>query len=462
VNKTKVYFVDHRIQFVALLLSIIVGGLLVGHRLGPKLESIAVNRAGVDAALSVNRWLVSALDEPGSLEHFGHQGKSAQWELQSPAMMQLQSLVYWDHNYRRHVIEEHPAHALQAGVLSGQHPGWSRMISARLVTLDEQAFVYVNSPVHSRLSGLVIGMAEFSFFDGGLAASIQAAKTRLWLLIIAITAGLIAILYWTKNVIERRIDSANKILAERDLHVMQIRSRLENIKRQYRADADQMLTSASSDVLHGTKLDIETAVDRLSEYYQLARDEPGRSDVAVINEALQESIRELKEITTGRSAPELKNLSIHGILDKVIQRHKRRTGVKVSVTISGLPSDISHHIKVCIYRFLQETLFNSYHHGKSNAVSVSAVADRGALVVSVRDGGCGFDPAEVRRTTSRLGMAGLRQRIGRAGGDIDFDSTIGLGTTVTMRFSLKSHIKPAVAADYKEPCISLCHASAQP
>jgi signal transduction histidine kinase len=61
----------------------------------------------------------------------------------------------------------------------------------------------------------------------------------------------------------------------------------------------------------------------------------------------------------------------------------------------------------------------------------------GTLTLSVRDDGCGFDPAAVR---TGYGLAGLRARAAEVGGTAAVRSAPGDGTTVTVRLPVPAAV----------------------
>jgi signal transduction histidine kinase len=64
-------------------------------------------------------------------------------------------------------------------------------------------------------------------------------------------------------------------------------------------------------------------------------------------------------------------------------------------------------------------------------VHVIAHAHGDALLVEVRDDGCGFDPRSATAGFG-LGLAGMRERVALAGGELEVDSNEG-GTRLTAR-----------------------------
>jgi hypothetical protein len=86
---------------------------------------------------------------------------------------------------------------------------------------------------------------------------------------------------------------------------------------------------------------------------------------------------------------------------------------------------------------LMEALSNVLHHSKAKTATLTASFDRqaSAVFISVRDDGCGFNPADA---AAGRGLSNMRKRIASmsAGGAIVIDSSPGRGTTV--RIELKA------------------------
>lgn len=83
-----------------------------------------------------------------------------------------------------------------------------------------------------------------------------------------------------------------------------------------------------------------------------------------------------------------------------------------------------------------EALANVARHAAATSVDVRLAAERGAVVLTVRDDGRGFAPTSVEELarTGHYGLLGLRERTERAGGEVVIASEPGEGTTVTATF----------------------------
>jgi len=137
--------------------------------------------------------------------------------------------------------------------------------------------------------------------------------------------------------------------------------------------------------------------------------------------------------------PGLEGKTVQQILRKAVSNHERRTGASVRVNVSddGQFSNIPDSVRICVYRFAQETLNNAFFHGKTSNAWLKASFDDGVLRISTSDDGCGFDSASPDDTGDGLGLPGLRERIESVGGHFELNSRIGKGTVVQASFELQ-------------------------
>lgn len=102
----------------------------------------------------------------------------------------------------------------------------------------------------------------------------------------------------------------------------------------------------------------------------------------------------------------------------------KRTGLRVQVSAADRLGDLPEEHKTCIYRVAQEALNNVARHAQAAAAQVSVSRTDGAIDMSVRDDGTGFDSERVRG----LGLLGIEERVHHLGGSLAIDSQPGRGT----------------------------------
>jgi signal transduction histidine kinase len=91
--------------------------------------------------------------------------------------------------------------------------------------------------------------------------------------------------------------------------------------------------------------------------------------------------------------------------------------------------------QICIYRFVQEGLNNTYRHGAAIGQTVHVVSDGRELTVEVADKGPGFSHSN-SFGGGGLGLAGLRARVESLGGKFSLETQSGSGTRLRASFQV--------------------------
>ena len=89
---------------------------------------------------------------------------------------------------------------------------------------------------------------------------------------------------------------------------------------------------------------------------------------------------------------------------------------------------ISDNTAHAILRIVRELTSNAIHHGKARHVRIAGGLDRGRIIFSVKDDGCGFDPEAVPgMRQGHFGLSGIRERIRKLNGTMSIESAPGKG-----------------------------------
>ena len=110
----------------------------------------------------------------------------------------------------------------------------------------------------------------------------------------------------------------------------------------------------------------------------------------------------------------------------------RRSGLRVDVATEHIPDSLPDEHKTCIYRVVQEALYNCTRHAGARVCRITLRYENGELLLAVQDDGKGFDRAEERG----LGLLGMQERAERLGGRFEVSSLPGQGTLLTVSLPL--------------------------
>jgi signal transduction histidine kinase len=140
--------------------------------------------------------------------------------------------------------------------------------------------------------------------------------------------------------------------------------------------------------------------------------------------ALAES-RQLIPILADHQPPE----ALVPVLQSTVDDAAARFGVHVEVRASASPV-VPLGSAQALARVVREAISNAALHGGASAIVVQLTAPADRLFLTVRDNGCGFDPAVVR--PSGFGLTSMRERVEGLGGRCTVSSAPGGGSEIRL------------------------------
>jgi signal transduction histidine kinase len=113
------------------------------------------------------------------------------------------------------------------------------------------------------------------------------------------------------------------------------------------------------------------------------------------------------------------------------EHHRIPADLEASELTPRLPGDVENHL----YRVVQEALNNVIKHAQATRARITLDQSDHRLRLAIHDNGCGFDTASVR-SHSGMGLTGLRERAALIGAEIEIESSLASGTTVTVEMPI--------------------------
>jgi signal transduction histidine kinase len=122
------------------------------------------------------------------------------------------------------------------------------------------------------------------------------------------------------------------------------------------------------------------------------------------------------------------------ILKDYVQEWSQRSGIGSNINIDG-KEETSLETREALFRITQEALANVIRHSSANSVEISLEFTDYAVILRIKDDGCGFD---INSPHTGLGLSSMQQRAQALGGSFVVDSTPGQGTQITVNLPVKS------------------------
>ncbi|HUH80916.1 MAG TPA: GAF domain-containing sensor histidine kinase [Solirubrobacteraceae bacterium] len=148
-------------------------------------------------------------------------------------------------------------------------------------------------------------------------------------------------------------------------------------------------------------------------------------------ERIELEIGNLRAIITDLRPAALDELGLRAAIEALLERQRGQSGISISSQLELSPAAVrggrlEETVEIAAYRLVQEALTNVAKHAHASSVTVEVDERPGELRVTVSDDGRGFDADAVQRG---FGLAGMRERIELAGGELSVESG-SEGTTV--------------------------------
>jgi signal transduction histidine kinase len=106
-----------------------------------------------------------------------------------------------------------------------------------------------------------------------------------------------------------------------------------------------------------------------------------------------------------------------GAITNLVRTFQESTGVKVNVNYRNCPNDLGSRLNAIVVRVIQESLVNSFRHGKATLIDIYFWLDDHWLQLVIRDNGRVEEVGE-----KGVGQKGMEERVKRIGGSIRFES----------------------------------------
>jgi PAS domain S-box-containing protein len=191
--------------------------------------------------------------------------------------------------------------------------------------------------------------------------------------------------------------------------------------------------SAIARELHDELGQVLTALrmDTVWMYERLKKSDPPASKRALTMSGLiDKNIEDVRGMALRLRPGVLDDLGLVDALEWYTSDFEQRTKITCIFEHSRVPR-LKGTIATAAYRITQEALTNVARHAEASNVDVSLSVQNGVLRLTVKDSGRGFDPGKLSESEG-LGLAGMRERAGLAGGTLTLFSEQGKGTAVSL------------------------------
>lgn len=149
---------------------------------------------------------------------------------------------------------------------------------------------------------------------------------------------------------------------------------------------------------------------------------------------LEDSIKEIREISHNMMPSSLTKFGLTSALKQFTNKVNALGKIEIELQIVGFKERSDEKIELMLYRIVQEIISNIIRHADARKVNIELVRHDTELILIVEDDGRGFDTA--RTENHGIGLKNIATRVEYLNGSVNFDSSIGKGTSVVIEVPL--------------------------
>ena len=289
----------------------------------------------------------------------------------------------------------------------------------------------------------IIAVAEFYEDATEIIRDFTLARQQSWFVVGGLTLcmllSLIGIVHHGSITIRMQANRLQNTVAQQNSLLQQneeLRARLARAHLQSSANTDRQLRRLGADLHDGAAQLLSLALLRLDD---LAPIKPNQREDAnaqrveafvSVRQALRDALTEVRDVSSGISLPHLETQRPDDVVRSAISMHEQRTKTRVDVELQPLPDELPLILKTCIFRCIQECLYNAFRHAQGKGQFVSVWSRAGAINLIIKDQGPGMPKHAQSQPGKTLGLAGLRYRVEALNGRFEIRATEGGGTLI--------------------------------
>jgi signal transduction histidine kinase len=303
-----------------------------------------------------------------------------------------------------------------------------------------QPFLEIYNPILQPWSGEVVAVSEFYEVAPDFENQLNQALLRSWVAVgVAVLLLFIAlssiVIRGSRTIAEQReklfdhVKRLSRSVEQNELlsaKVLRASQKTSEINEQYLRRVAADLHDGPAQLLALAALDLESMPLRSRSIPVPERE----AIIASVKQCVSDAMAEIRGISKGLMLPRIEAATLSEIIELAVFEHRQRTRSVVDVRLSGAEPELSRFEKIAIYRFIQETLNNGFHHAGGTGQLVRETSDELRVMIEVSDQGRGFDQSH---ESDGMGLIGLRERIESLGGVFGVTSSTE-GTKVMMSF----------------------------
>ncbi|MEJ2366347.1 MAG: sensor histidine kinase, partial [Deltaproteobacteria bacterium] len=229
----------------------------------------------------------------------------------------------------------------------------------------------------------------------------------------------------------------DEALRESEKELRFLSTELLNAQERERARFARELHDGIGQSLSTMKVRVETLA-------KIARSDVNRIQVEDLENLVPiicQTIEEVRNTSMDLRPSTLDSLGILPTIDWFCREHQTSyPSMQIEKRIDIRETDVPDHLKIVIYRIVQEAFNNAARHSEAEILRISLDKTDVEIRLAVQDNGQGFDLEDLLSADAErrgFGITSMKERTELSGGSFSIESGIGKGTTIRATWKVR-------------------------
>jgi two-component system NarL family sensor kinase len=257
----------------------------------------------------------------------------------------------------------------------------------------------------------------------------------------------------SKRALRQSHSQLESLVLERTGELQTLTQRLLRVQDEERRRVARDLHDSTGQTLTALKISIALLQRKLGD------DEHTRAELYAIEQLADQALQEIRTTSYLLHPPLLDEAGFTSAAQWYVEGYGKRSKINVRMDFAPELERMPDTIEIALFRVLQESLTNVHRHSGASEVDVIFRREARAVVLEVRDYGCGL-PTELLNQAggtvvrgSGVGLAGMRERLNELKGEVEIEEAHP-GTRVRATVPLVARLYPVT--------VDSCVAAARP
>lgn len=236
---------------------------------------------------------------------------------------------------------------------------------------------------------------------------------------------LLALSYYKRYKLKREGQLQAEIIRQQEMKAKAILEAEENERQRIAKD----LHDGVGQMMSAAKMNL-SAIESELQFADAAQKQSFEKIISLVDESCKE-VRTVSHIMMPNA---LLKTNLSNAINDFVNKLSNKT-LQVHVYTEGLDKKLDSNVETVLYRVIQECVHNAIKHAGATRLDISLICDNEGISGTVEDNGKGFDPANTDRFEG-IGLKNIITRIEYLKGTVEFDSSPGRGTVISLHVPL--------------------------